>query len=183
MYITFTLHLHYICITFTLHLHCIYIAFTLHLHYINITFTLNLHLHCIYITFTLHVFVFTVFSFNPNGRHLRWGRTGIMARCNKPILWLGRTTPKLSADLRPFFVVVKVVKLNSEVFRKFCGWCEVGHVFYFRWRWIYGEILSGVRFMMGLGFRKHFLSITFVVDTNCFISLGHLPSICTRESI
>ena len=56
LYITFTLHLHYIYITFTLHLHYIYITFTLHLHYIYITFTLHLHLHLYYIT--LHIYIY-----------------------------------------------------------------------------------------------------------------------------
>ena len=62
--ITFALHLHYICITFTLHLHLHvhYICSTcslhlhyvyIHLHYVYTTFTLQLHY--IYITFTLHL--------------------------------------------------------------------------------------------------------------------------------
>ena len=47
----------------------------------------------------------------------------------------------------------------------------LGVFFYVEWTWNYGEIRSGGRVMMVLGFRKHFLSITNDFGRNYLISL------------
>jgi hypothetical protein len=54
MYITCTLHVHYMYITCTLHVHYMYITCTLHVHYM-LYITCTLHVHYMYITCTLHV--------------------------------------------------------------------------------------------------------------------------------
>ena len=51
------------------------------------------------------------------------------------------------------------------------GGVRLGMFLCVEWRWNYGEIRSGERFMVDLEFRKHYLSIIHVFEENYSISL------------
>ena len=85
-------------------------------------------------------------------------------------------TPFLEAILRKKRVCVfLLLLLFSNLILGFPGNSEggvrLGMLFYFEWWWNYAEIRFGGRFMVDLGVRKHFLSITNEFERNYLISL------------